>query len=242
MGIKSKIKDIKAEIKQKKDVKDELKRIDLYEAVKNDDVKTVEKLLKFDKNTGLYPEINSNYLLHSAVREKSYKVMKLLLDNGADVNLMNKNGMYVLDTAILSDSLKCGAILKNRGAIFNISNIKRYYSSLTRFLTTGIIQFDEIPAKTFIEDNFIKYIDSIIPQVADMERGILSRDKGVSPDDYQRLVEERLAGIVDTIERKQREAIAEKSKIKDVQDIIKKAQVNVKETLSKTDEDEAKPL
>ena len=60
--------------------------------------------------------------LHTAARENSPEVVKILLEKGADVNYTYKDGWTALDIASYYDSSKMGKILIENGADVNKHN------------------------------------------------------------------------------------------------------------------------
>ena len=71
-------------------------------AVENNDVAAVDRILEYDavghKNLNVNGSLHHS-LLHKAARNRNYKICKVLLKIGADVNLLNFDGQNPLNVA-----------------------------------------------------------------------------------------------------------------------------------------------
>ncbi|KNC54859.1 uncharacterized protein AMSG_01713 [Thecamonas trahens ATCC 50062] len=76
--------------------KDKLRKL-----VENDDAKHIAKALEADPAvaTTTYPELYDASVLHFAARNNAVKVMKLLIDAGANVNALDERGLSPLHEA-----------------------------------------------------------------------------------------------------------------------------------------------
>ncbi len=77
--------------------------IELLQAVKNNDLKEVTKLLSDDLNID-YKDNNGNTALIYAIKSKHSEVVKLLIDSGANVNTKNKQNETPLSIASKIDT------------------------------------------------------------------------------------------------------------------------------------------
>lgn len=85
----------------------------LIEAVKNNDINKINSILKSGK-----ADINSKdkyceTALMIASCKGNLEIVKLLVDNGADINIKNNNGKTALD---LADSEEIKEVLRKTGA------------------------------------------------------------------------------------------------------------------------------
>jgi ankyrin repeat protein len=75
----------------------------LYSAAGNDRFEIVQLLLKCGANINAINKENGETALHNAVKQGREKTVKLLVMNGIDVNILDKNGKTALDYAVMSD-------------------------------------------------------------------------------------------------------------------------------------------
>ena len=74
----------------------------LAKAVENNDVAAVDRILQYDAVGHKNLNVNGSLLdslLHKAARNRNYKICKMLLKFGADVNLLNFDGQNPLNVA-----------------------------------------------------------------------------------------------------------------------------------------------
>ena len=94
----------------------------LVEAVSVNDVKRVQLLFKY----GLNLKINSNkdkkiftYLIHIVVYKNQVKMLKVLLNNGIDINVIDSYNYTPLDRALFRHFSDAAKILIKKGAVTN---------------------------------------------------------------------------------------------------------------------------
>ncbi len=98
-------------------------------ALKNDDL---EELTTFLKNVDPNKRINNVPLLHWAVKDKSLKAVKLLIEKGADIHSTNGSGISALATSFKYNSLDITNYLLTQEAKFdNKSAGKELYRAIT---------------------------------------------------------------------------------------------------------------
>ena len=91
---------------------------ELAVGVENNDAETVGKILNYDavgrKNFNVNGSLHDS-LLHKAARNKNYKICKMLVKFGADVNLLNLDNQSPLNVAEANgDSPICTLLVKKR--------------------------------------------------------------------------------------------------------------------------------
>jgi len=89
---------------------------DLYEAAEGDEFKKVKKILEADPSLIRGKDEYEFNVLHGAVMTENTKLIKYLLDQGADVNAPNDEGITPLHIALYPDVVQC---LLNGGADIN---------------------------------------------------------------------------------------------------------------------------
>ncbi|KAA1187232.1 ankyrin repeat domain-containing protein [Paenibacillus sp. B2(2019)] len=89
---------------------------DLYEAVEEDEFKKVKKILQADPTLITGKDDYEFSVLHGAVMTENTKMVEFLLDQGADVNALNDEGITPIHIALYPDVVTC---LLNRGAEIN---------------------------------------------------------------------------------------------------------------------------
>ena len=87
-------------------------------AVENNDVAAVDRILQYDavghKNLNVNGSLHHS-LLHKAARNRNYKICKVLLKIGADVNLLNFDGQNPLNVAEANgESSICKLLVRRR--------------------------------------------------------------------------------------------------------------------------------
>lgn len=70
------------------------------------------------------PTPEGNYPIHEAAKSKSYDVLRLLLDNGADPNCVNKKGNSALHLAASGGVVEICTLLLEYGSSPDLSNNK----------------------------------------------------------------------------------------------------------------------
>ena len=90
----------------------------LAKGVENNDVATVDRILQYDpvgrKNFNVNGSLHDS-LLHKAVRNRNYKICKMLLKFGADVNLLNFDDQNPLNVAEANgESSICKLLVRKR--------------------------------------------------------------------------------------------------------------------------------
>jgi uncharacterized protein len=91
-------------------------------AVAEDDLEAVERLLREGAEiNAVKGEFKTSILMEAAVRG-NVGVMKLLIENGADVNMADKDGWTALMGATVQGHLESVKLLLERGAAVNAKN------------------------------------------------------------------------------------------------------------------------
>ena len=90
----------------------------LLEGLENNDTATLRKILQHDavgrKNFNVNGSLHDS-LLHKAARNRNYKICKMLIKFGADVNLLNRDNQSPLNVAEANgDSRICKLLVKER--------------------------------------------------------------------------------------------------------------------------------
>ena len=88
------------------------------EGVENNDITAVDRILQYDpvgrKNFNVNGSLHDS-LLHKAVRNRNYKICKMLVKFGADVNLLNTDDQSPLNLAEENgQSLICKLLVRKR--------------------------------------------------------------------------------------------------------------------------------
>ena len=91
---------------------------ELVEGVENNDVGTVDRILQYDavgrKNFNVNASLH-DLLLHKSTRNRNYKICKMLVKFGADVNLLNLDSQSPLSVAETNgEFFLCKLLLKKR--------------------------------------------------------------------------------------------------------------------------------
>ncbi|EAY08869.1 hypothetical protein TVAG_051040 [Trichomonas vaginalis G3] len=122
----------------------------------------VQLLLQYDVDVNLQSDSYGDAPLHHAV--DNYKVCKLLIDKGADVNIENYNGETSLIKAVLADNVKSAEVLLQNGADIEkadysghtpIMFAKRYKKhKMLKFLTDKGADTSELDNIAEIDDEY----------------------------------------------------------------------------------------
>ena len=88
----------------------------LVEGVENNDIAAIDRILQYDAVGCKNCNVNGSScgsLLHKGVRNKNYKICKMLVKFGADVNLLNLEDQSPLNVAeAIGESSKCKLLVR----------------------------------------------------------------------------------------------------------------------------------
>lgn len=93
----------------------------LHLAVKNDNLKSIEKLLRIDADANI-SDLYNNTPLHIATRQGSRETIQLLLESGADPNTPDNDGNTSLHHAVSGGDVKAVLLLAKHGAEVDLVN------------------------------------------------------------------------------------------------------------------------
>ena len=108
----------------------------LIAAIEKDDIPAVNKLITSGALAINLKMINGRTALMEAAHHKSFKVAKLLIDKGADVNILDDDRVRALMEAAGANALDIAKMLLDKGAVDNITD-QQGWSAVDHARTKG---------------------------------------------------------------------------------------------------------
>ncbi len=90
-------------------------KIEFYKSIRNGHLESFKDLLKTFKNLNFLFDSGES-LLHLATAYNQSNIIQFLVENGADVNILNKENNAPINSTILTNNLHCTKILIDHGA------------------------------------------------------------------------------------------------------------------------------
>lgn len=104
-------------------------------AVKTADPEVLKLLLSHEDITAKFERREINKLLFEAIKTENVDIVKIILENGADINAMNRNG-YALHQAIRHESPEIVTFLLEKGADVSIVSLPSNYRLIQEAIST----------------------------------------------------------------------------------------------------------